>query len=129
GKPGVMVVDIKDDLVLDIAKRVPEDRLNDVVLFDPADAAFPPAFNPFADVPAESRTLAAAELIAAFKRLNADSWGPRLEHVLRAVVLTLLETPDATLLDIARILSDPDYRTWAVSHVTNFSVQDFWERE
>jgi hypothetical protein len=128
-RPGVMVVDIKDDLVLDIATRVPEHRLNDVLLFDPADTAFPPAFNPFADVPEESRTLAAAELIAALKRLYADSWGPRLEHVLRHVVLTLLETPDATLLDIARLLTDPDYRAWALPHVDNLAVQDFWQRE
>jgi len=52
-----------------------------------------------------------------------------LEHVLRQVLLTLLETPNATMLDIARILTDADYRHWAVSHVTNFSVTEFWERE
>jgi hypothetical protein len=129
GNPGVMVVDIKDDLVLDIAKRIPVDRQGDVVLFDPTDTAYPPALNPFAGVSAEGRTLAAAELIAALKRLYAESWGPRLEHVLRHVVLTLLETPDATLLDIARLLTDPDYRRWAVAHVTNYQVVAFWERE
>jgi hypothetical protein len=128
-RPGLMVVDIKDDLVLDIAARVPADRLQDVILFDPADTAFPPAFNPLADVPEESRTLAAAELVAALKRLYADAWGPRLEHVFRHVVLTLLETPDATLLDISRLLTDPDYRAWAVDHGSNPMVTAFWERE
>jgi hypothetical protein len=63
------------------------------------------------------------------KRLYADSWGPRLEHVLRHVVLTLLETPDATLLDIARLLTDSDYRAWVLPHVSNLAVQDFWQRE
>jgi len=129
GKPGVMVVDIKDDLVLDIARRVPAERLDDVLLFDPADTAFPPSLNPFADVPEEGRSLAASELIAAFERLYAKSWGPRLEHVLRNVVMTLLEVPEATLLDIARLLTDPDYRNWALPHVTNFSVAEFWQRE
>lgn len=128
-RPGLLVVDVKDDLVLDIAAHLPAHRIEDVLLFDPADTEFPPAFNPLAGVPAESRTLAAAELVSALKRLYADAWGPRLEHVLRAVVLTLLETPDATLLDISRILTDPAYRAWAVSHVTNFSVRQFWEHE
>lgn len=129
GKPGLLCLDIKDDLATAIAAHVPPARVNDVILFDPADTDFPPAFNPFAGVPAAQRTLAAAELVAAFKRLFAESWGPRLEHVLRAVLLTLLETPDATLLDVARILTDDRYRAWAVSHLTNFSVQQFWQHE
>lgn len=128
-RPGLLCVDIKDDLVTQIAAGLPPGRVGDVLLFDPADTDFPPAFNPLAGVPPQQRTLAAAELVAALKRLFADSWGPRLEHVLRMVVLTLLETPDATLLDIARILTDDRYRTWALSHLTNFSVQAFWQHE
>lgn len=128
-RPGLMVVDVKDDLVTTIARALPAHRLDDVLLFDPADTAFPPAFNPLAEVPPEGRTLAAAETLAALKRLYADSWGPRLEHVLRMTLLTLLETPEATLLDIARLLTDPDYRMHATEHVTNESVRAFWARE
>ncbi len=129
GQPGLLCLDIKDDLVTSMAAHLPAARLGDVLLFDPADTAFPPAFNPLADVPEDQRTLAAGELVASFRRLYADAWGPRLEHVLRQVVLTLLETPDATLLDIGRLLTNPAYREWALSHVTNFSVRDFWVQE
>jgi energy-coupling factor transporter ATP-binding protein EcfA2 len=128
-KPGLLCLDIKDDLVTNLCELLPAVRLGDVLLFDPADTAFPPAFNPLADVPAEQRTLAAGELVSSFHRLFAEAWGPRLEHVLRAVILTLLEVPAATLLDISRLLTNADYRSWALSHVTNFSVRDFWERE
>jgi hypothetical protein len=127
--PGLLVIDVKDNLVGELAALLPPDRAADVLLFDPADTASPPAFNPLADVPAEGRTLAAAELLTALKRLHEDTWGPRLEHVLRMVLLTLLETPDATMLDIVRLLSDSQYRAWAVQHVSNFSVCQFWTQE
>jgi hypothetical protein len=129
GNPGLLCIDVKDDLILDIAAQVSAKRRAEVLLFDPADAAFPPAFNPLAGVPPEGRTLAAAETLSALKRLYGDFWGPRLEHVLRAVLLTLLETPEATLLDIVRLLTDAGYRTWAVQHVTNFTVRTFWDEE
>jgi hypothetical protein len=102
----------------------------DIVLFDPTDREHPPALNPLADIDPKERGLAAAELLGALKRLYGDdSWGPRLEHVLRHVLLTLVETPDATLLDINRLLTDAQYRAYALSHVTNFSVRDFWANE
>jgi DNA helicase HerA-like ATPase len=128
-RPGCLVVDLKDTLADDVALRLPPHRESDVLFFDLADRQFPPAFNPLANVPEESRTLAASELVSAFKRLWGDSWGPRIEHVLRNAALTLLETPDATLLDIIRLLTDEAYRTWASRRVSNFSVQHFWERE
>ena len=128
-RPGLLCLDIKDDLVTSVAEHLPASRLADVLLFDPADSAFPPAFNPLADVPEAQRTLAAGELVASFRRLFAEAWGPRLEYILRNTLLTLLETPDATLLDISRLLTNTEYRTWALGHVTNFTVRDFWEQE
>lgn len=128
-RPGLLVVDVKDTLARDVALRLPPHRESDVLFFDLADREFPAAFNPLAHVPEESRTLAASELVAAFKRLWGESWGPRIEHVLRNAALTLLETPDATLLDIIRLLTDERYRVWASGQLSNFSVRHFWERE
>jgi hypothetical protein len=130
-RPGILCIDIKDDFALSLTEQLPADRQPDIVLFDPTDREHPPAFNPLADIDPKERALAAAELLGAFKRLYGDSWGsaPRLEHVMRHVLLTLVETPNATLLDINRLLTDAQYRAYALSHVTNFSVQDFWENE
>jgi DNA helicase HerA-like ATPase len=128
-RPGFLVIDLKDTLAHDVALRLPPHRESDVLLFDLADRQFPAAFNPLAHVPEESRTLAASELVGSFKRLWGESWGPRIEHVLRNAALTLLETPDATLLDIIRLLTDERYRTWAAERLSNFSVRHFWERE
>lgn len=129
-RPGFLLIDLKDTLAHEVAAALPPHREDDVYLFDLTDTAFPPAFNPLANVREADRTIAASELVSSFRRLWGDmSWGARLEHVLRNVTLTLLETPNATLLDIVRLLTEEQYRNWAVSHVSNFSVRHFWEHE
>jgi hypothetical protein len=128
-RPGLLCIDIKDDFALSLMDYLPAERAGDILLFDPSDTEHPPAFNPLGDIAPDERTLATAELLGALKRLCGESWGPRLEHVLRHILLTLVETPDATMLDIGRLLTDAAYRDWAVGHVTNFSVRTFWQRE
>jgi Type IV secretion-system coupling protein DNA-binding domain len=58
-----------------------------------------------------------------------DSWGPRVEHLLRNALFALLEQPEATLGDIGRLLHDPSYRERAVERVTNRAVRSFWKDE
>ncbi len=129
-RPGFLLLDLKDTLAYEVASFLPPQRESDVLLFDLADTEFPPALNPLANIRPAHRTVAAAELLSSFRRLWGDTaWGPRLEHVLRNVALTLLETPEATLLDIVRLLTEEQYRSWAVAHVSNFSVRHFWENE
>ncbi len=71
----------------------------------------------------------AAGLLEVFKKLWTDSWGTRLEHILRNALFTLLEQPEATLADILRLLDDDEYRRVAVSRVTNQQVRRFWQQE
>jgi hypothetical protein len=58
-----------------------------------------------------------------------DSWGPRLEHILRFTLLALLESPDSTLLGITRMLTDKKYRNEVVKNVTDPVVKAFWVNE
>jgi hypothetical protein len=64
--------------------------------------------------------------LEAFKKIWADSWGPRMEHILRNAVLALLDQPEPTLADILRLLDSHAYRQAAMVHVTNRQVRDFW---
>jgi type IV secretory pathway TraG/TraD family ATPase VirD4 len=59
----------------------------------------------------------------------ADSWGVRMEHILRNVLLALLEQPSATLHDVLRLLSDQRYRRTVVRSVRNETVKNFLEKE
>ena len=73
--------------------------------------------------------LVASELISVFKKLWADSWGPRTEHILRNTLLALLELPQATLLDAQRLLADYEYRQALVTVLEDGPVKKFWLKE
>lgn len=126
---GVAVIDPHGDLAEAVMGFVPKNRTNDVILFDPADRDFPVAFNLLEGKNAEQRGLVASGLIGVIKKLNIDSWGPRLEHFLRNTVLALVEAPDTTMLGITRMLVDKVYRAKVLHHVTDPMVRSFWETE
>ncbi len=126
---GVAVIDPHGDLADAVMKFVPKRRTNDVVLFDPADRDFPIAFNLLEGKNQEQRGMVASGLIGVIKKLNIDSWGPRLEHFLRNTILALVEAPDTTMLGITRMLVDKDYRGKILHYVKDPMVRSFWETE
>ena len=125
---GCAVVDPHGDLVERLLAWLPPARRADLVLFDPA-SGDGMGFNPLAAVPPSKRSLAVAGLVEVFKKTWLDSWGPRVEHLLRNALFALLEQPEATLGDIGRLLHDPAYRERAVERVTNRAVRSFWKDE
>lgn len=126
---GVGVLDPHGDLAERVLRFVPRRRLNDVVLFGPQDLAWPCALNPFEQVGPDKRHLVAASLMSVFEKLFADSWGPRMAHILRNSILSLLEVPGATMLGIPRLLCDERFREKVVARVTDPKVRDFWRSE
>lgn len=126
---GVAVVDPHGEFAESILDYVPEHRIDDVVYFNPADLDFPIAFNAVEKVGIKERHLVSSGLIAIFKKIWADSWGPRLEYVLRNAILALLEQEDSTLLGVMRILSDKEYRKKIVVNLTDPVVKQFWTDE
>lgn len=126
---GVGVLDPHGDLAQRLLDFVPRARINDVVYFNPGDLDWPFALNPFEHVAAERRSLVAASLMAVFEKLFSSSWGPRMAHILRNCILTLLEVPGAALLGVPRLLYDTRYRDKALAKVTDPKVNDFWINE
>lgn len=126
---GVAYVDPHGDTSEKIISMIPPERLKDVIYFNPADQAFPIAFNVMEQVSAENRSKVSSGLIGVFKKLWADSWGPRLEYILRNTILALMETPDSTLLGVMRMMSDKKYREQIVANVTDPVVKAFWVGE
>ena len=126
---GVAVVDPHGDLAERALDFVPANRINDVIYFNPADTENPFAFNVLERVDASQRHLVASGLVGVFKKIWADSWGPRLEYVLRNTILALLEYPGSTLLGIMRILVNKDFRKKVVDRLTDPVVKSFWTDE
>lgn len=123
---GLAVTDPHGDLVEKILDVIPSHRVNDVVYFNPADVDYPIAFNPLESVDPKYRHLVASGLVGVFKKIWADSWGPRLEYILRNAILALLEYPSSTLLGIPRILVDKYYRKKVLEKLSDPVVRSFW---
>jgi hypothetical protein len=126
---GFAVLDPHGDLVDRLIRWVPDARRGDVVYLDVPDPAQPWGFNPLAGVPLDKRPLAASALLEVFKKLWIDSWGPRVEHLLRNTLLALLDQPQPTFADVPPLLADRDFRRDAMTHVRNRPVRTFWLRE
>lgn len=123
---GVCYIDPHGDTAEKLLKAVPSNRINDVIYLNPADQNFPLAFNVMESVDPDYRHLVASGLIGVFKKIWADSWGPRLEYILRNAILALLEYPGSTLLGVTRILVDKKYREKVVDKVTDPVIRQFW---
>jgi Type IV secretion-system coupling protein DNA-binding domain len=126
---GLAVLDPHGDLVDRVKAQIPLARQRDVIYFAPGGENQRVALNPLDAGGTASRHLVASELISIFKKLWADSWGPRTEHILRNTLLALLELPAATLPDALRLLSDYEYRQALVAILEDGPVKKFWIRE
>jgi CxxC-x17-CxxC domain-containing protein len=126
---GVCYIDPHGDTAEKLLRAVPANRINDVIYLNPADQNFPLAFNVMESVDPDYRHLVASGLIGVFKKIWADSWGPRLEYILRNAILALLEYPGSTLLGVTRILVDKKYRERVVERVTDPVIRQFWVDE
>jgi hypothetical protein len=127
---GVAFLDPHGDAINDLLNYVPEDRLHDVVIFDPADADYPVALNMLEVVDPRQKNLIASGLLDVFKKYFGQvSWGPRLEYLLMNCILTLLEVPNTSMLGIVRLLTDNDYNKYIVDYIQDPVMKDFWTKE
>ncbi|MFC1656675.1 type IV secretory system conjugative DNA transfer family protein [Patescibacteria group bacterium] len=126
---GVGVVDPHGDLIDELIDYIPKERYKDVVIFDPADRKYPVGFNLLENVDSDMKSIVASGLVGIFKKIWADSWGPRLEYILRNTILALLDYPGSTMLGILKMLSDQNFRARVVEKITDPVIKDFWEKE
>jgi hypothetical protein len=126
---GVSLIEPHGDACLKLLQHIPEHRKKDVVYFDATNMAQSTGFNPLHNIPVEERHLVASELVLSFKKIWGDSWGPRLEYILRYAILTLLEYPTATLLDIQPLLLDQAFRNMVLHYTDNSVILSFWHNE
>jgi hypothetical protein len=126
---GVALIDPHGDMTEEILDYVPKKRIKDVIYFNPADLENPIAFNPLEKVPKDFHHLVASGIVSTFKKIWSESWGPRLEHILRHALLSLLEYPNSTLLDLPKLLTDKDFRKSVLNCITHTQVREFWLSE
>lgn len=125
---GVCLIDPHGDLADTVLTMIPKRRKNDLVLFDVGDRVDPIAWNPLSCDDVAQRPLVAEGVLAAMKKVFGDSWGPRMEDILRHGLLALQESPGSTFLSLQRMLVDPNFRRTIVGQVTDPVVRAYWEQ-
>ena len=126
---GYAIIDPHGDFAVNNLRFIPAHRMKDVVYFNPADTAFPLGFNPMEVHDPSMKSNTSSEIIGVLKRMFGDSWGPRLEYILRYTILALLDYPDSTMLDITRMLTDKKFRKKVLDKCEDTVVLNFWNVE
>lgn len=126
---GLCVIDPHGELVESLLNKIPEERVDDVIYFNPADTEYPIGFNVLELPDPKYKHLVASGLMSVFTKIWANVWSARMEYILNNAILALLDTPNSTLIGINRILTDKDYRQKIVSNIKDPVVRAFWVNE
>jgi 8-oxo-dGTP pyrophosphatase MutT (NUDIX family) len=127
---GVAFVDPHGDAAETLLDFVPESRINDVAYLDPSVKGKSFWMNPLYVKNPEQGEMVASSIVSIFSKLYGNSWGPRLEYILRNTLLTLVYKPETTLADVPRILTNKDFREKeCLVHVTDPVLVNFWRDE
>ncbi len=126
---GVGVLDPHGETIEKVLDRIPDNRVDDVIYFDPSDTELPVGLNLLEIDDPSNKNLMASGLVAAIKQHFDYSWGPRLEYLLNYAILTLLEVPGTNMLGITRLLEDKNYQNYILHFVKDPVVVKFWETE
>ncbi len=126
---GVGVLDPHGDLIDKVLEHIPENRLLDVILFDPSDEDFPIGFNILSAHSEQEKILLSSDLVAGFRRLST-TWGDQMTSVLGNAILAFLESEKGgTLSDLRRFLVEKDFRQSFLESVKDQQVVYFWQKE
>ncbi len=126
---GVCVIDPHGELVEGLLDKIPAERINDIIYFNPADPDHHIGFNILELPDPKYKHLVASGLMGIFTKIWSNVWSARMEYILNNAVLALLENPGSTLLGINRILVDKDYRQQIISNVKDPVIKAFWVNE
>ena len=124
---GLLLLDPKGDLATDFVARLPQERAGDVVVLDPTNPC-PVGFNPLAGPP-ELAVVTAEAVLGVLAELFRDSWGIRTADVLSAALLTLARIPQATLVWLVPLLTNPAFRrrVLALAPPDPLGTDVFWQ--
>ena len=126
---GVCLIDPHGENVEALLEKIPDERLDDVVYFNPADTEFNMGFNVLEISDPKYKHLVASGLMGIFTKIWSGVWSARMEYIMNNAILALLDTPGTTLLGITRLLVDNEYRAEILANVEDPIVKAFWVNE
>ena len=126
---GMCIIDPHGDLCETILDYIPSYRINDVIYLDPSDLTHAFLLNPLEVTDSYQMELVVSGIVATFHKIYGESWGPRLEYILRNTLMTVVRVPNPTLLMVPEMLTNDKFRADALKHVDDPILKSFWENE
>lgn len=131
---GACFIDPHGESVDWLLRRIPAHRLEDVILFDPSDAAYPFGLNLLEARTEQEKDFLVSECIQIFYKLfdpeRTGIIGPQFEHWLRNAALTVMAGPEGgSIIEIPRLFVDPAFEAEKRKHLTDPLVMDFWTKQ
>lgn len=123
----LVVIDPKDGELVDaVAARLPSDRLDDVIVFDPTDDR-PVGFDPLRSSRGD-RELVVDRVLGLMVEIWRENLGPRSADILRHVLLTIAASPELTMTEAPRLMVDQSFRRRVLSTIDlGPEVRWWWE--
>lgn len=128
-KRGFCVIDPHGDLSNHLLDFVPSYRVNDIIYLDPSEIERSFAINPLEVTNESQKELVASGIVAIFKKLYGNSWGPRLEYHLRNAIVSVMQMPNPTLLMVPEVLTNAEFRQKVVDNLKDPVLKSYWINE
>jgi hypothetical protein len=126
---GVCFIDPHDTFE-SILERIPPERVDDVIYFDPSMTDRPMGFNVMECEREDQKDFVTSSIINLMYKLydpyKTGIVGPRFEHAIRNIMLTVMSEPGATFIEIVRCLTDPSYVQELLPKVNDPMVRRYW---
>ena len=130
---GVAVLDPHGSLVEEVLRRIPPERAEDVIYFNPADTERPVGLNILEHKNEFEKHEIVNSFLALMKKLfdphDQGIVGPRFERAVRMAMLTVMVEPDSTLIEVLRAIADEEYARSFLPKVKDSEVRLFYEKE
>lgn len=127
---GLAVVDPHGDLIEGILTRIPPERAEDVIIFDPSDTERPMGLNMLEAYTDEQKHFVVTSIVGLMYKLydpqKTGIIGPRFEHAIRNAMLTVMYEPGTTFIEVVRILTDAAFVQELLPKVTDPIIRRYW---
>ena len=127
---GLCFIDPHGDAAEEMLERIPPNRAQDVIYFDPSDSARPFGMNMLEANSEEQKHFVVASIIGLMYKLydphKTGIIGPRFEHNVRNAMLTVMSRPGGTFLEVVRTLTDPEFVKELLPFVQDPVVRRYW---
>ena len=128
---GICFIDPHGEAISWLLERIPKNRLEDVILFDPSDNENPVGLNLLEATSESQKDFLVGELIEIFYKLfdpeKTGIIGPQFEHWLRNASLTVMSDPKGgSLVEIPKLFTDKSFEKYKRQFIKDIAVADFW---